>query len=66
MCAESHIHAWHTKYARGTYTHTDKNTNTPAQIVVHTIGCDVIIENLFSEKDSSDYDQSQAFLATLH
>lgn len=36
------------------------------QVVVQTIGYDVIIENLFSQKDSSDYDHSQAFLATLH
>lgn len=36
------------------------------QTAVQMIGCDVIIENLFSEKDSSDYDHGQAFLATLH
>lgn len=40
--------------------HTHTNTPTRVQIV------DVTKENLFSEKDSSDYDQSQAFLATLH
>lgn len=65
MCAESPIYPRHRKYAREhTCVHT--HTNTPVQIVVQMIGCDVIIENLFSEKDSSDYDQSQALLATLH
>lgn len=62
MCAESHTHAWRTKYAGGTHVH----TNTLVQSVAQMIGCDVIIANLFSEKDSSDYDQSQAFLVTLH
>lgn len=43
-----------------------EHINTPVHTLFQMIGCDVIIENLFSEKDSSDYDQSQAFLATLH
>lgn len=38
----------------------------PGQSVAQMIGCDVIIENLFSEKDSSDYDRSKAFLTALH
>lgn len=45
----------------------EAHMRTPSvQSVVQMIGCDVIIANLFSEKDSSDYDLSQAFLATLH
>lgn len=60
MCAESRKHARPAKYTKCTHAHT------LVQIAVQTIGRDVIIENLFSEKDSSDYDQSQAFLATLH
>lgn len=36
------------------------------QIAAQMSGGDVIIDNLFSEKDSSDYDQSQAFPATVH
>jgi len=46
--------------------HVCAHTNTAPQIATQMTGCDVIIENLFSAKDSSDYDQSQAFPATLH
>ena len=55
---DAHMHTCDVHMRTHTQTHT--HTHTPVQIV------DVIIENLFSEKDSSDYDQSQAFLATLH
>lgn len=64
LCSKSHLDARYTKYAECTHVHT--HWHTVVQVVVQTIGYDVIIENLFSQKDSSDYDHSQAFLATLH
>lgn len=54
ICTQSQIHARHTC----TYTH----THTLVQIAVQTIGCDVIIENLFLRKIHQIMTKAKPFL----